>query len=255
VTLKGKVAIITGGSSGIGRATALLFGQEGAKVVVVGYQHGREGREVVNAIKKQGSEALYVQADVSKEEDVRAMVAEAVRAFGGVDILFSNAGILLAKSVTDTTAEEWDRIMQVNLRSAFLCAKYVVPEMRRHSGGSIVIDSSVNGLMAEPNLAAYCASKGALIALTRSMSVDYGKYNIRVNCLCPGWIETPFNADYFAVPGNREKAAALHSLRRVGKPEEVACAALFLASDKASFISGSSLTVDGGLTSAFAEVF
>lgn len=255
MTLKGKAAIITGGSSGIGRAAALLFAREGAKVAVVGHQHGREGREVVKAIEEGGGEALYLQADVSREQDIQAMVEEAIRAYGSVDVLFSNAGILLAKSATDTTAEEWDRIMQVNLRSAFLCAKYVVPQMRRQGGGSIVIDSSVNALMAEPDLAAYCASKAALMALTRSLSVDYGKYNIRVNCLCPGWIETPFNAEYFAVPGNREKAAALHALRRVGRPEEVAQAALFLASDMASFITGSALTVDGGLTAGFAAVF
>ncbi len=253
--LNGKVAVVTGGTSGIGKATAILFAKEGAPVVVVGFRHVTAGQDLVKAIEQEGGKALFVQADLSKEEDVRAMVERAVEVFGGIDILFSNAGILLAKSVTDTSVEEWDHLMGVNVRSAFLCGKYIVPVMQKRGKGSIVIDSSVNGLMAEPDIAAYCASKAALIALTRSMSVDYGKYNIRVNCVCPGWIETPFNADYFTVPGNREKAAALHSLRKVGQPEEVAYAVLFLASDEASFVTGSALTVDGGLSSAFAEVF
>jgi len=253
--LKDKVAVITGATSGIGRATALLFAKEGAKVVVVGRRRITEGKQVVASIEKNGGQALFVQTDVSQEEEVKAMVSKTQEVFARIDILFSNAGILIPKNVTDMTSEEWDHLIRVNVRSAFLCCKYVVPIMKEGDGGSIVIDSSVNALMAEPDIAAYCTSKGALNALTRALSVDYGKFNIRVNCLCPGWIETAMNADYFAVPGNREKAAKLHSLGRVGQPEEIAHAALFLASEEASFVTGSVLTVDGGLTSAFAQFF
>ena len=253
--LKDKVAIVTGGTQGIGKSTAILFAQEGALVTVVGYKHVDEGNDIVSSIEKNGGKAIFIKADVSSEEDVKAIVEKTVNAFGKIDTVFSNAGIILPKSTTDTSAEEWDRIMGVNLRSAFLLCKYSIPVMKENSGGSIVIDSSVNGLMAEPDIAAYCTTKAGLFGLTRSMSVDYGKDNIRVNCVAPGWIETPMNEDYFAVPGNREKAAALHSLRKVGTPEEVANAVLFLASDEASFITGSTLTVDGGLTSAFSTVF
>jgi NAD(P)-dependent dehydrogenase (short-subunit alcohol dehydrogenase family) len=136
------------------------------------------------------------------------------------------------------------------LQGAFLCAKQVIPEMKRNGGGSIVINASANGLMAEPDIAAYCASKGGLIALTRSMALDYGKDNIRVNCLCPGYIDTPINEEYFFAPGAREQAARLHALGRIGQAEEVAYAALFLASEEASFVTGSILAVDGGLTAA-----
>jgi len=253
--LKDKVAIVTGGTLGIGKAAALLFAKEGALVTVVGYKHVDEGRDIVSSIEKNGGKAIFVKADVSNEKDIKSIVKGTVKAFGKIDIVFSNAGIILPKSATDTSIEEWDRIMGVNLKSAFLLCKYSIPVMKENGGGSIVIDSSVNGLMAEPDIAAYCTTKAGLFGLTRSMSVDYGKDNIRVNCVAPGWIETPMNEDYFAVSGNREKAAALHSLGKVGTPEEVANAVLFLASDEASFITGSTLTVDGGLTSAFSTVF
>ncbi len=253
--LKDKVAIVTGGTLGIGKATALLFAKEGALVTVVGYKHVDEGHDIVNVIENNGGKAIFVQADVSSEEDIKSIIKETVSAFGGIDIVFSNAGVLLCKSVTDTSSEEWDHLMRVNLRSAFLLSKYSIPEIKKRGGGSIIIDASVDGIIGCPEEAAYITTKAGLIALTKSMSVDYGKDNIRVNCVAPGWIETPLNEDYFAEPGNREKAAELHSIGKVGTPEEVAYAVLFLASGEASFITGSTLTVDGGLTSGFPKLF
>lgn len=253
--LKDKVAIITGSTAGIGKATALLFAKEGAKVVVVGRKRVTEGNQLVESIKKDGAQAIFVQTDVSQEEQVKAMIDKTIETFGKIDILFSNAGIMISKSATDITTGEWDRLMNVNVKSAYMCCKYAIPEIKRSGGGSVIIDSSVNATLAEPDIAAYCASKGALSAMTRAMAMDYGKDNIRVNCICPGWIETPMNADYFAVQGNRQKAGKLHALGRIGQPQEVAQAVLFLASDDASFITGSSLTIDGGLTAGFPEVF
>jgi NAD(P)-dependent dehydrogenase (short-subunit alcohol dehydrogenase family) len=247
--LKDQVAIITGGASGIGRAAAVLFSREGAHVVVADVQ-AVAGRELVASLEQENGHARFVRADVSSEDDVKALVAETAGAFGGVDVLFSNAGVGLSKSATDTRAEEWHRVLDVNLKGAFLCAKYAIPHMKARGGGSIVINASANGLMAEPELAAYCASKGGLIALTRSMALDYGKDNIRVNCICAGYIDTPINEEYFSMPGAREQAARLHALNRIGRSEEVAYAALFLASHESSFVTGSVLAVDGGLTAA-----
>jgi NAD(P)-dependent dehydrogenase (short-subunit alcohol dehydrogenase family) len=244
-----KVAIITGGASGIGRAAAELFARESARVVVADVQQAA-GQMVVQHIRDAGGQALFVQTDVAQENQVEQLMTKAMEVFGGVDVLFSNAGIGLAQSAANTSLEDWQRILDINLRGAFLCAKHVIPLMQQRGGGSIVIDASANGLMAEVELAAYCASKGGLIALTRSLALDYGPDKIRVNCLCPGYIDTPINAEYFTIPGARERAGQLHALGRIGTPEEVAYAALFLASDESSFVTGSVLAVDGGLTAA-----
>jgi NAD(P)-dependent dehydrogenase (short-subunit alcohol dehydrogenase family) len=247
--LRDKVAIVTGGASGIGRAAALLFAKQGASVAIGDVQVAA-GKDVVACIEAGAGRALFVRTDVSQENDVGALVDETMAAWDGVDVLFSNAGIGLSKNVTDTSVQEWRHVLDVNLQGAFLCARAVIPVMKARGGGSIVINASANGLLAEPDLAAYCASKGGLIALTRSMALDYGKDNIRVNCICAGYIDTPINEEYFALPGAREQAARLHALGRIGQPQEVAYAALFLASQEASFITGSVLAVDGGLTTA-----
>ncbi len=245
----GKVVIVTGGASGIGQSAAELFAAEGAHVVVADVQSAA-GQAVVAGIRSRGGQAIFVQTDVSDEGAVQRLVERTVEAFGGVDVLFSNAGIGLSKTATETTSAEWDRLLGINLKGAFLCSKAVIPLMRQRGGGAIVINASANGVLAEPALAAYCASKGGLIALTRSLALDYAKDNIRVNCINAGYIDTPINTEYFAAPGAREAAGRLHPLGRIGQPEEVARAALFLASADASFITGAALAVDGGLTAA-----
>ncbi|HMM28161.1 MAG TPA: SDR family NAD(P)-dependent oxidoreductase [Aggregatilineaceae bacterium] len=244
-----RTVIVTGGASGIGRATAQLFAAEGARVVVVDVQRAQGEATVAEILRASGS-AYFVCCDVSQEHDVAQMVARAVEVFGGIDILFLNAGIGLAKDVAHTTLEEWDRVLGVNVRGVYLCSRYALPYLKQRGEGSIVIDASANGVLAEAELGAYCASKGALIALTRSMALDYARDNIRVNCVCPGYIDTPINAGYFASPGAREKAARLHPIGRIGQPQDVANAVLFLASSEASFITGAALAVDGGLTAA-----
>lgn len=245
----GQSVIVTGGASGIGRATALLFAAEGARVVVADVQR-TQGETTVAEILRASGNACFIYCDVSQEHEVEQMVTKTLEVFGGIDILFLNAGIGLAKDIANTTPDEWDRVLGVNVRGVYLCSRYALPYLRQRGGGSIVIDASANGVLAEAELGAYCASKGALLALTRSMALDYARDNIRVNCVCPGYIDTPINAGYFATPGAREKAARLHPIGRIGQPQDVANAVLFLASSEASFITGAALAVDGGLTAA-----
>ncbi|GIK62389.1 MAG: short chain dehydrogenase [Chloroflexota bacterium] len=246
---KEKVVIVTGGATGIGRAASILFAAEGAHVLVADINPDK-GQETLDAIRQDGGQATFFQVDVSNEAHVMALTQQADTQFGGVDVLFNNAGIGLSKAAADTSSSEWDKILGVNLKGCFFFCKYTLPLMQKRGGGSIVINASANGVMAEPAIAAYCASKGGLIAFTRSLALDYAKYNIRVNCINAGYIDTPINSEFFATPGSWEFAAKLHPIGRVGRPEEVAKAALFLASDDASFITGAALAVDGGLTAA-----
>jgi NAD(P)-dependent dehydrogenase (short-subunit alcohol dehydrogenase family) len=248
--LSGKVAIITGASSGIGRATALLFAMEGAKVVV-NYSHSdEEANDVVEEIKKSGGEAIAIKADVSKESDVKKMVDETVRRFKKIDILYNNAGIELQKPVTITTEDEWSKVLDVNLKGMFLCSKYAIPYLSE-TKGAIVNTASAAGLVGTAMLSAYSASKGGVIALTKSLALELAP-NVRVNCICPGAIDTPMLRrfiDRTPDPTAYEKQlAGLHALGRLGKPEEIAQAALFLASEESSFITGIALPVDGGYT-------
>ena len=250
--LKDKVAIITGSTSGIGEATALLFAREGAKVVVVGRRQ-REGERVIKQIRDEGGEAIFVQTDVSKEDQVKRMVETAIKTYGRIDALFNNAGVaVMSKKLHETLNDDWDLVMNVDLKGAFLCSKYTIPHMKKQGGGSIIMCSSADAVVAEPDLPAYCAAKGGINALTRAMALDYGPDRIRVNAICPGFIETSLLNEWFnTLPdpdGARRKAGALHALGRIGTPMEIAYCALFLASDESSFVTGECLAADGGLS-------
>lgn len=249
--LKDKVAIVTGSTSGIGEATAVLFAREGAKVVVVGRRQ-KEGEKVVGRIRHEGGEGIFVRADVSDEGQVKKIVQTTVRTYGRLDVLFNNAGTMVSKKLHETTNDEWDRVMDVDLKGVFWCSKYAVPHMKKQGGGSIIMCSSANAIVAEPDLGAYCAAKGAINAMTRSMALDYGPDRIRVNAICPGYIDTPLGDEYFnSLPdpaAGKRKAGALHALGRMGTPTEIAYCALFLASDESSFVTGECLVADGGLS-------
>jgi dihydroanticapsin dehydrogenase len=248
--LKEKVAIITGAGSGIGEATAILFGEEGARVVVADIDP-QKAMEIVATIKQRSGVAIAVEADISKEHDARRITQEAVRAFSRVDILVNDAAVFVLKGF-DTTVEEWHRSLGVNVIGTALCTKYAAEEMKKH-GGAIVNLGSISSFIAEPDCFAYSATKAAILQMTRNMAMDLAGYNIRVNCVCPGTIITPASIGHMEKIGltmeefkREEGARAL--LKRLGEPREVACAILFLASDEASYVTGASLMVDGGYT-------
>ncbi len=247
--LMDKVALVTGGASGIGRATALLFAREGAAVGVADLDEFH-GQEVVEQIVREGGHALFVLCNVAVAADCRRAVQLIGERFGGLDILFNNAGIIRRADVLDTTEEEWDRMMAVNVRSVFLMSKYAIPVMAARGGGAIVNTASGWGLVGGRKAASYCASKAAVVNLTRAMALDHGGQNIRVNCICPGDTDTPMLRDearQLGEPADRFLAdAAERPLRRIGTPEEIAQAVLYLASDASSFVTGAALVVDGG---------
>jgi len=247
--LNGKVALITGGASGIGRAAALLFVREGAAVAVVDLNK-TDGQAVVQKIIDEGGKAIFVRADVSKAEDCQLAVRRTVEKFGKLDVLFNNAGIIRRASVLETSEEEWDRVMATNVKSVFLLSKYAIPIMVGTGGGVIVNTASGWGLAGGRKAAAYCASKGAVVLLTKAMALDHAAQNIRVNCICPGDTDTPMLRNEAKQLGKSEdqflSESAQRPLRRIGKPEEIAQAALFLTSDASSFITGTALVVDGG---------
>jgi NAD(P)-dependent dehydrogenase (short-subunit alcohol dehydrogenase family) len=245
--LENKVVLITGGGSGIGRATALLFSKEGAKICISDLDSAK-GKETAKLIKKQGGDAFFVKADVSKAEHAQKMVEKTIGNYRRLDILFNNAGISADLSILDTREEDWDRIVGINLKGVFLGCKYALPHMIRRKNGNIINMSSVSGLVGSQNLAAYCASKGGVLMLTRAMACDLGPYGIRVNCICPSHIRTPMVEGFLnELPTSKVKSvASRYPLRRFGKPEEIANVALFLASEDSSFITGSAVVADGG---------
>jgi len=247
--LHGKVAIVTGGASGIGRATALLFASEDAAVVIADVDESH-GRAVAVDIVNKGGRAVFEAGDVTRAADCQRVVERAIREFGGVHILFNNAGIIRRASVIELSEGDWDRVMAVNVKAVFLMARQVIPVMQNSRGGSIVNMASGWGLAGGPRAAVYCASKGAVVLLTKAMAIDHGPQNIRVNCICPGDTDTAMlrnEAEQLGELGDRFLAeAARRPLGRVGKPEEIAQAALYLASDAASFVTGTALVVDGG---------
>jgi NAD(P)-dependent dehydrogenase (short-subunit alcohol dehydrogenase family) len=249
--LKDKVAIITGAGSGQGRASAKLFAKEGAKVIIAEWNE-ENGKQVEQEIISVGHEAIFLKTDVSNEENVRTVIDEVVRRYGRIDILFNNAGIGFSSrstykmdSLLETPLKDWNQILSINLNGVYLMSKYVLPIMIKQENGSIINNSSLNGILGVTGADAYTAAKGGVVSLSRVMAVDYGKYNIRVNCICPGAIDTPMIAEVL----ENEKIAkgyTTNPLRRVGKPEEIATAALFLASDESSYITGLIMPVDGG---------
>lgn len=247
--LKDKIAIITGAQSGIGFATALRFLQEGANVVAADVRGSQQEVEIKAA---NGRKAFFVQMDVSCESEVHEMIRQTVDKYGRIDVLINSAGIELAKKATDTTEEEWDLVMGVNLKGVFLCSKAAVIEMCHSGGGLIVNVASELGLVGGMEIAAYCASKGGVIQLTKAMALDHASDNIRINCICPGPINTPLLDRIIASSPNpeREKQITVEktSLRRLGQPDEIANAILFLASEESSYMTGSVVVVDGGLT-------
>lgn len=247
--LEDKVAIITGGGSGFGRATSLLFAKEGAKVVVVDYNE--EGaKQTAENIKSAGGQAIYVKADVSKEEDVKHFVDEAVKAFGKLDIIFNNAGIYVPGNAEEQKTEDWDRIINVNLRGVFFGCKYAIPEMKKNGGGVIINTASAAALIGFPEAIAYAASKGGVVSLTRAVAVDFAKAGIRANCICPGTSETAITKDVLANEQLRNMFLAPIPMGRFGQPDDIAKAALFLASDLSAYITGATIPVDGGWTMA-----
>ena len=248
-SLKGKVALITGGASGIGKATALLFAQAGASVAIADINEAL-GKALEQDIKAQGGNAICMRCDVTRSQDCQQAVNTTLQQLGRLDILFNNAGVIRRADVVETSEGDWDRVMDVNVKSIFLMSKYAIPVMIRTGGGAIINTSSGWGMKGGPKAAAYCASKGAVVNLTRAMAIDHGPQKIRVNCICPGDVDTPMlrfeaqqlgqsEADFLAEAANRP-------LGRFAQPIEIAQAVLYLASEAASYITGAAIVVDGG---------
>ena len=246
--LKDRVAVITGAASGIGRGIAELFVQEGARVTIADINDA-DGATVAGALGRQG--ARYVHADVRDGGQVRALMAETVAAFGGLDILVNNAAIVIFKRLVDTEEEEWDRVIATNLRSVYLCSRHAIPHMVRRGGGAIVNISSVRAMATTPLVSSYDASKGAIVSLTRSLALEHAADNIRVNCILPGSIDTPVFRANLRADGDEEEqyraVAAGIPLGRVGRPLDIARAALFLAGEEGGYATGAPFLIDGGL--------
>lgn len=244
--LKNKVAIITGGGGGIGRATAFLFAKEGAEVVVSDVNE-ETGQETVNRILEEGGRSTFFKANVAEPTEVENLVAFTASNYGGVDILFNNAGIGNSElKIEDLSIEEWDQVLDINLKGVFLGIKYAIPEMRKRGGGSIINTSSLLGFKGKKYMAPYNASKGGVSLLTQNAALEYGKENIRVNAVAPGVIDTPIIEGWKNDERKWPFISKANALGRIGSPEEVATAVLFLASSDASFITGSTVHVDGG---------
>jgi NAD(P)-dependent dehydrogenase (short-subunit alcohol dehydrogenase family) len=245
--VEGKVALVTGGASGIGRATALTFAREGAKLIVADMNEDG-GQQTVHMITEKGGEAIFVRTDVSQAVEVQALIAQAVAIYGRLDCAHNNAGISGGgRALTAEYAEEtWHRVILINLTGVWLCMKYEIPQMLSQGSGAIVNTASVAGLIGGRGLAAYVASKHGVVGLTKTAALEYAQQGIRVNCVCPGVIQTPMTERALRDPERRARIIASAPIGRVGTPEEVAEAVVWLCSDAASFVTGHTMTVDGG---------
>jgi dihydroanticapsin dehydrogenase len=246
--LRDRVAVITGGAAGIGAATAELFAEEGAGVAVVDVDPG--GETIAERLRRGGGKALFVQADVAREDDVRGAMKRTEETFGGIDVLVNNAAVFVLKGL-EASVDDWRRSLDVNVVGTALCSRYAAEAMRRRGGGAIVNLGSISSFAAQPEFITYSATKAALVNMTRCMALDLAPFGIRVNCVCPGTIRTAATERHMAQTGMTEQQflaeqGPLHLLRRVGTPREVAYAILFLASEEASFITATPLLVDGG---------
>ena len=249
--IKDRVAVVTGAAAGIGKGIATVLSREGAKVVVADVDE-TAGRRTVEELRQAGGDAIFVRADVGDEAQVRTMVDHAVRQYGRLQILVNNAGIGVYTPVHETSLADWERCLQVNLTGVFLCSKYALPHLKAAGGGAIVNIASVHAYQNVGGTAPYAASKGGVAALTRVMAIDYARDKIRVNAICPGWIYTPLIERIFRESGDFEgmkhRVAERQLMGRLGTPEDIGYAVLYLASDESSFVTGTSLFVDSGLT-------
>jgi NAD(P)-dependent dehydrogenase (short-subunit alcohol dehydrogenase family) len=245
--LRGKVAIVTGGTSGIGRDAAVLFAKAGAKVVVAGRREA-EGKETIDLIRAASGDGLFVKTDVSRAADVRVLVQKTVEKFGRLDVAFNNAGIEGSWSpIAEQSEEDWDSTIDINLKGVWLCLKYEIQQMLKQGGGGAIVNmASVAGFIGSAGAATYCASKHGVMALTRSAALETARNGIRVNAVCPAVIETPMGERLWGAPEAKKFALGLHPIGRFGRPEEIADAVLWMCSDRASFMTGQSLVLDGG---------
>jgi len=245
----GKVALITGAASGIGRATALLFAREGAAMALADVK-AEAGQRFADELTRSGSRAFFERVDVAQSADCRRLVERTIREFGKIDILFNNAGIIRRATVLDLSEDDWDRVMAVNVKSIYLLSRAAIPYMQKAGGGIIINTASGWGLAGGAKAAVYCASKGAVVLLTQAMAIDHGPQNIRVNCICPGDTDTAMIREEARQLGAEHASflaeSAKRPLGRVGTPEEIAQAVLYLATDASSFVTGTALVVDGG---------
>ena len=245
--LEGKVGLVTGGTSGIGRHTALLFAKAGAKVVVAGRRE-LEGQETVELIRADGGDSLFVKTDVSKSSEVDVLIQKVVEKFGRLDIAFNNAGIEgVWVPIVRQSEEDWDRTIAINLKGVWLCLKYEIRQMLKQGGGGAIVNmASVTGLIGSVGAGAYSASKHAVIGLTKTAALENAKSGIRINAVCPGVIETPMGERLFGAPAVHKSVVGLHPIGRFGRPAEIAEAVVWMCSDRASFMTGQSLVLDGG---------